>query len=82
MRNPGGYLLITAPEGPAIERDTFSCCHCNAIVVVKPGSGITRGWCGLEGKPHCGGERCWPCVPFERRLEVMERRARFRSLLG
>lgn len=76
MLRPGGYLLITDPERPTVERDTYTCCHCNRIVVVRPGSGTKRGWCFRCDAAHCGGFRCWTCVPFERRMEAMENRAR------
>lgn len=38
MRRPEGYLIITDPDGPVIERDTVQCRHCQAIVEVKPGT--------------------------------------------
>lgn len=50
MRNPGGYAVITSPDGGRVnfdrfrceelpygtfEADTFTCCHCNRIMHVK-----------------------------------------------
>ena len=82
MRNAGGYLIVTDPNTPMpIERDTFTCCHCNGVVIVKPGSGIERGFCFMEMKPHCGKKECWGCVPFEQRLEAMEGKYRFQKMM-
>lgn len=51
MRNPGGYAVITSPDGGIVnfdrlrcekvgsgnyEADTFTCVHCNRIIHVKP----------------------------------------------
>ena len=81
MRTPGGYLMVVQPDTPLIERDTFTCCHCNRVVIVKPGSGMQRGWCFMCGKPHCGSKRCSAgCLPFERRLEAWENRNQLRQL--
>lgn len=50
MRNPGGYAVISSPDGGVVnfdrlrceaipkgkyEADTFTCCHCNRIIHVK-----------------------------------------------
>lgn len=70
-----GYLIIVDPAARSpIEAGTFCCTHCNKIVVVKPGSGIERGFCHNCHAPHCGGKKCWDCVPFERKLEEWEGR--------
>lgn len=74
MRRPGGYGIVTGPEGITDEHDTYTCCHCNRVVVVRPGSGKERGFCFLCHAPHCGRGGCWKCVPFERKLEAYERR--------
>jgi hypothetical protein len=75
MFRAGGYLTITGPDNPK-ERDTYTCCHCNKIVVVKPGSGKTRGFCFMCKKPHCGAKTCYACIPFEAKLEAMEGKKR------
>lgn len=36
MPRQEGYLIITDPEGPVIERDTLRCRHCGRHVEVKP----------------------------------------------
>jgi len=91
MRRPQGYLTIVAPESRTIERDTCQCCHCNRIVVVKPGSAETiyllpnrdGSWREEPGASCrlCMGPVCLPChdlgvcIPFEKQLERMEARA-------
>jgi hypothetical protein len=34
----GGYLTITEPDRPRVERDTIACGHCQRVVWVKPRS--------------------------------------------
>jgi hypothetical protein len=77
---PQGYAVLTGPEG-TVERDTYQCCHCQRIVPVRPGGGKTRGFCLMCNLPHCGGPACRACVPFERKLEEMENRSRFRKAM-
>jgi hypothetical protein len=84
MRHPGGYACITAPDAPTQEFDTFTCAHCNRITHVRARQdpadigGLCRQCMGLIC-PRCVGE---PCVPFLKRLDDMEARARFRAALG
>jgi hypothetical protein len=91
MRNAGGYSIITEPGVWDIEHDTFTCAHCNAITFTKSkrggfevvvighdGSVNTRECarcrnCYAHICPRCEGK---PCIPFERRLDEMEARAR------
>ena len=82
MRNAGGYFICTGPEGVVEEGDTFTCCHCNSVVLVKPLVSMDKfgGFCTLCMKPTCPRcEHIGECVPFEKRLEAVERRARFGS---
>lgn len=82
MRNPDGYMIITDPDargGVALECDTVRCAHCQRIVPIKPGASASDagGFC-----MRCAAAICGPCadhgkcVPFERKLEQMERRDR------
>jgi hypothetical protein len=41
MLKPQGYATWTDPERPLVERDTVTCGHCGAVIVVKPGTGTT-----------------------------------------
>lgn len=85
MRNPGGYAIWVGEEGVLREQDTFTCCHCNTIVFVKPAAPPSEsgGFCRLCMKPTCGpcadkGE----CTPFEKKLEAIERSDRLARAAG
>lgn len=92
MRTPQGYLTVADPEAPTIERDTFTCAHCQKIVIVAPMGAVTDpgkpqdigGFCRACYKNVCG--RCADsgvCRPFEKWLEEQESRDRLRkSILG
>ena len=73
-----GYAAITSPDKPAVERNSYLCCHCQRMVIVKPGSGRVRSWCYNCGAGTCGARECVErCIPFEAKLEAMEGRRRF-----
>ena len=97
MRNPGGYFISVDPD-PAkgmgqkatTESDTFTCFHCQRIVMVPP-------LCAANDMPGamcwgCGGlicnecdaerQRTNTCNHIEKQLEVWEDRDRFRRELG
>jgi len=91
MRNPHGYAVITTPDpvrvnfdrfrceevgAGVIERDTFTCCHCNRIIHVKPMApmGEFGSMCRNCMKMTCPTCADGPCVPFQKRLEMAERR--------
>lgn len=73
VRRPHGYLVSAGDDG-AVERDTLQCVHCNCHFTVQPGSGTERGFCGRCFGPTCGRGGCDVCIPFERKLEEIERR--------
>jgi hypothetical protein len=81
MRRPGGYARIDDPDRGRQEFDTFTCAHCNRITHVKPKArpedigGLCKVCMGLICAA-CVGDAC---VPFLRRLDEMEARARFRA---
>jgi hypothetical protein len=76
MRSPGGYLCIDGHMGRQ-ECDTFTCVHCNRIVVVKPKDrpedvgGMCGGCYGLICKT-CAADG--GCKTIERRMEELEAR--------
>lgn len=79
-----GYGLTVEPGKADVEEDTFTCCHCNSVVFLKPREGVADagGFCRMCMKGTCGpcadkGE----CTPFEKKLEEMESRDRFRRAL-
>lgn len=81
MRKPGGYLTIVDPEKPTLERDTFTCAHCNSIVIVKPKQDPSEmgGFCLVCMANICKGKECNNgCTPFLKKIEKMEKRAEFR----
>lgn len=77
MRNAGGWICITDERGTA-EIDCFTCFHCNSIVKVMPKADMDRtgSMCRQCMKMVCA--RCAPrgCVPFEKKLDAMEKRDR------
>jgi len=69
VRRPAGEILIVRPEGPPVSMDTLQCVHCMKHWIVQPGSGRRRGWCTNCNGPLCGGEKCFTCVPFLKKVE-------------
>jgi hypothetical protein len=80
MRRPQGYAQLVGPglpsrdEGLASlarhgEADTFTCGHCQAIVIV-PARASVGGYCRVCNRLVC--EKCASaqrCAPFEQQLE-------------
>jgi hypothetical protein len=68
-----GYATLTVPGEVVQERETFTCCHCQSIVHVRPFQrDFTRcSLCDALICPKCVGQKC---VPFEKRLAAMEAR--------
>lgn len=81
-----GCLIIIDPSAPAaIEYDTFTCSHCNSIAVIDRQKPETLGgFCRMCMKSICNGcvdavtKGPTGCVPFEKKMEEMERRERLR----
>ena len=85
MRNPGGYVLVVDPEAPDYEADTFTCSHCQRVVVVpvRASASDAGGWCSCCTKPICGPcADTGVCTPWEKMLEKMEARDRFLRSIG
>lgn len=81
-RRPSGEFTITDLDTGRVkaEGQTMSCVHCQRTWEVHPGSGRERGWCLRCGGPTCGSKACTErCVPWERQLEIMERREALRK---
>lgn len=82
IRGATGYMTWSNPGGAdLIERDTFTCCHCNSVVIVEPkqAAADAGGWCLCCNKPIC--PRCADiptCAPFLRQIEQAERKDRMR----
>src|ERR1700756_2474877 len=91
MRNAGGYVTVVDPDGGQVrfdkftcevvpsgltERDTFTCCHCNKVVIVKPFAnmddfGSMCRNCMKMTCPVCADKEC---TPFMKKIEEMEKR--------
>jgi hypothetical protein len=51
---------------------TKQCCHCGGHFMMVKGSGKLRGWCMKCNEVTCGKFDCCKCVPFEKKLELVE----------
>lgn len=71
-RGPAGFIQITSPDAPTVERETLRCVHCGMHWVYEPGSGRQRGWCTRCDGVTCGAERCSGCIPYEAQIEILE----------
>lgn len=80
-----GLIRIVDPELPrALESDTITCSHCQRVVALHERDGRRKD--GVTVHCHCCNcLTCVPCAetgrcePFERKLEVLEARARLRA---
>lgn len=99
MRNPGGYAIIISPEPTKVnfdrlrdedipagttERDSFTCCHCNSVVHVKPFAPMDEfgSMCRNCMRMVCPKCASGSCVPFEKKLEAWESRDRILRSYG
>jgi hypothetical protein len=82
---PQGHATIFNPDGPTVEFDTMTCGHCQRVTQIGPGQRPEDigGLCKC-----CFSLICGPCVdkgtcvPFEKKLEEVEARDRFRRQIG
>jgi hypothetical protein len=88
MAEHRGYATIVDPDAPLLERDTCCCGHCQRVIFLAPGAGITRylirqpsgeikeeagAFCRCCMRPVC--LRCHAvgsCRPFEQLIEKLE----------
>ncbi len=84
MPKAGGYLVITEADGRKKEFDTFSCCHCNQVVVLDPQDPAMGrvGFCMKCSKRTCPKDQCKCCTPFMRKVERLEDEAYHRQARG
>lgn len=76
----GGYATWTSPT-KLVEKDTFTCCHCNSVVFLEPKK-TQVGFCRLCMKPVCPScDARGSCTPFEKQLEEVETRDRRRRAM-
>jgi hypothetical protein len=86
-RRAGGYVVITDPDKPTVERDSICCYHCQRHVLIPPGPPPAGeelyGVCWSCSKficPPCAKKRT--CTPWEKQMERMEARDRLRRAVG
>lgn len=84
MFRPGGYIFSFDAGGVRQEADTFTCCHCQKVVIVKPKCDVDDlgGMCRLCMKMICPACVDQPCTPFEKSLEREEARDLARRSYG
>ncbi len=85
MRRAQGYLVIVDPyAAKPLEHDTFTCHHCNVVVVVelKADPDKLGGFCRLCMKQICPTCLNGNCTPFEKKLEAIEARDRLTRAIG
>lgn len=68
---PKGTVIVTS-DLRTVEMDTLQCVHCGCHWTVVKGSGKDRGFCAGCMGPTCGKKGCDPCVPYEKRLDILE----------
>lgn len=68
-RRPSGHILVDNKEVAV----TLQCCHCDCHFISVKGSGNIRGFCTRCFKITCGAKACDPCIPFEKKLEQIEK---------
>ena len=83
MRNAGGYLQV-CDDGLVVERDSFSCRHCNRVTFVKPRQAPEDlgGLCKVCMGLICAGCLGQPCQTLEARLAAAEARYHARRSYG
>ena len=68
-KKPSGTIIIDNVE----VAHTMQCCHCGKHFVSIKGSGKVRGFCMCCHKITCGARACDPCIPFEKKIEQIEK---------
>ena len=69
MPKQEGIIIV---DGQAVG-DTYQCAHCGGHFDMVKGSGKLRGYCTKCGHITCGKYECCTCVPFEKKLDLMEK---------
>jgi hypothetical protein len=80
-----GEATWSYPEGQVVHQATYTCCHCQYIVHVKPKADVSTlgGWCGMCRRPTCTRPECNDgCLPYEKQMEQSEARDRLCRSMG
>lgn len=78
-------MVVVEPGAPMHEADTFTCAHCQRVVIVKAGCDPAEagGFCRVEMKLICGPcADLGTCTPWEKTLEKAEARGRSLRSMG
>lgn len=84
-KRTGGYISIVDPVEGNREYETFTCFHCQHLIHFATRAQLSErsGGCSM-----CSRVICLPCVekgsctPWEKQIEHMENRERFRRQAG
>lgn len=76
-RKAKGYFIVDGREVAA----TLQCCHCNAHFLSVRGSRIIRGFCMRCYSITCGKKECDVCIPFEKKISLIEKSKRINRKL-
>ena len=68
-RKPSGTIIVAGVE----MAHTKQCCHCQTHFMSVKGSGKRRGFCTRCNAVTCGNLECDVCIPFEKKLDLMEK---------
>jgi hypothetical protein len=79
-RSHGNFQIVDPFANTPLEGDTLQCCHCGMHWIPIKGSGIQRGFCRQCMQVTCGSPQCHVCVPQEKQLRIIERKANAASL--
>lgn len=85
MLRAGNYSLVTEAGTIVKEQDSFTCGHCQQVILVKPkqkGEDV-GGLCKICMSlicPVCAGKLT--CDPWEKQMERIESRSRFLRSAG
>ena len=69
-REHGGILI----DGQQVA-STLQCPHCGGHFISRRGSGHRRTFCMNCKAVTCGHPACDPCIPWEKKMEFIEREA-------
>ena len=82
MRRAQGIMIVVGDE--EVHRDTFTCPHCERIVIVQPfeDPSVKSGFCLKCYRHTCRWCAQTDCVPWEKVMEKMEARDRLLRACG
>ncbi|MCP4989384.1 MAG: hypothetical protein GY928_25995 [Colwellia sp.] len=67
-KKEAGVILVDGKQVAS----TKQCCHCGLHFISQKGSGNLRGFCMTCHEVTCGRLECCKCIPFEKKLDLIE----------